>query len=171
MTLDSNLGSRGHLDPYMHQLTAGGSSGIRAYTGPLKQSTADQKMLLAVADDMKPGTMNSVSSAFLKRSALSPKHRLWMAFHKPILVLLVGGLLFGTGTAASLLYFTQLGNVPYLVGPVLLSVGLMFLVTGLVWMPVIKQRMEHKALTQMNYSKFTSEVSFPSISQSVDLLA
>ncbi|XP_062387199.1 phosphoinositide-interacting protein-like [Sardina pilchardus] len=134
-------------------------------------------MLLAVAGDMKPGKMNSVTSAFLKRSSISPKHRLWTAFHKPILALLVGGLLFGAGTAASLLYFTQLGNVPYLVGPVLLSVGLMFLVTGLVWMPVIKQRMEHKALTQMNYSKFTSEVSggytrpCPSISQSVDLLA
>lgn len=121
--------------------------------------------------------MNPVSQSFLKRSTLSPKHRLWTAFHKPILALLVGGLLFGAGTAASLLCFTQLGNVPYLVGPVLLSVGLMFLVTGLVWMPVIKQRMEHKALTQMNYSKFSSDVSAgymppcPSISQSVDLLA
>ena len=120
--------------------------------------------------------MESVSSSFLKRSTRSPKHRLWTAFHKPILALVVGGLLFGAGTAASLLYFTQLGNVPYLVGPVLLSVGLMFLVTGLVWMPVIKQRMEHKALTQMNYSKFTSEVSgnylrpCASISQSVDFL-
>lgn len=74
----------------------------------------------------------------------------WSQFQKPALAIFIGGLLFGTGTALSLLYFTQVGNVPYLVGPVLLSVGLMFLVTGLVWVPVIKQKMIHTAMTQMN---------------------
>uniref|UniRef100_A0A673I200 Uncharacterized protein n=1 Tax=Sinocyclocheilus rhinocerous TaxID=307959 RepID=A0A673I200_9TELE len=65
----------------------------------------------------------------------------WSHFKKPALAIFIGGLLFGTGTALSLLYFTQVGNVPYLVGPIFLSVGLMFLVTGLVWVPVIKQKM------------------------------
>uniref|UniRef100_A0A671MNB9 Uncharacterized protein n=1 Tax=Sinocyclocheilus anshuiensis TaxID=1608454 RepID=A0A671MNB9_9TELE len=65
----------------------------------------------------------------------------WSHFKKPVLAIFIGGLLFGAGTALSLLYFTQVGNVPYLVGPILLSVGLMFLVTGLVWVPVIKQKM------------------------------
>ncbi|KAL2101522.1 hypothetical protein ACEWY4_003283 [Coilia grayii] len=135
-------------------------------------------MLLAVADDKKAGEMETVSPSFSERSTRSPKRRLCTVFRKPILALLVGGLVFGAGTAASLLYFTQVGSVPYLVGPVLLSVGLMFLVTGLVWMPLIKQRMEHKAATQMNYSKFSSEVvtvgymqHCASISKDVDLLA
>uniref|UniRef100_A0A674DPK0 Uncharacterized protein n=1 Tax=Salmo trutta TaxID=8032 RepID=A0A674DPK0_SALTR len=70
--------------------------------------------------------------------------------HRPILAILIGGVLFGLGTALSLLYFTQVGNVPYLLGPVFLSVGLMFLVTGLVWVPVVKQRLEHNALTKVN---------------------
>ncbi|XP_063071069.1 phosphoinositide-interacting protein-like [Engraulis encrasicolus] len=145
-------------------------------------------MLLTVADGKKTGEMETATTcpSFLKiSSTLSPpKRRLWTVFRKPILTLAVGGLVFGAGTAASLLYFTQLGCVPYLVGPVLLSVGLMFLVTGLVWMPLIKQRLEHKALAQMNYSKlFSSEASVAttttagymqpcaSISQDVDWLA
>lgn len=71
-------------------------------------------------------------------------------YTRPILAILIGGVLFGLGTALSLLYFTQVGNVPYLLGPVFLSVGLMFLVTGLVWVPVVKQRLEHNALTKVN---------------------
>uniref|UniRef100_A0A8C1FU50 Uncharacterized protein n=1 Tax=Cyprinus carpio TaxID=7962 RepID=A0A8C1FU50_CYPCA len=77
----------------------------------------------------------------------------WSHFKKPALAIFIGGLLFGTGTALSLLYFTQVGNVPYLVGPIFLSVGLMFLVTGLVWVPVIKQKMVHTAMTQMNHGR------------------
>lgn len=71
-------------------------------------------------------------------------------YTRPILAILIGGVLFGLGTALSLLYFTQVGNVPYLLGPMFLSVGLMFLVTGLVWVPVVKQRLEHNALTKVN---------------------
>uniref|UniRef100_A0A3P8Z907 Phosphoinositide-interacting protein n=1 Tax=Esox lucius TaxID=8010 RepID=A0A3P8Z907_ESOLU len=74
----------------------------------------------------------------------------WYYFARPLLAILIGGVLFSSGTALSLLYFTQVGNVPYLLGPVFLSVGLMFLVTGLVWVPVVKQRLEHKALTKIN---------------------
>lgn len=77
----------------------------------------------------------------------------WSHFQKPALAIFIGGLLFGTGTALSLLYFTQVGNVPYLVGPIFLSVGLMFLVTGLVWVPLIKQKMVHAAMTQMSQVK------------------
>uniref|UniRef100_A0A8C7IEU5 Uncharacterized protein n=1 Tax=Oncorhynchus kisutch TaxID=8019 RepID=A0A8C7IEU5_ONCKI len=66
----------------------------------------------------------------------------WYYFTRPILAILIGGVLFGLGTALSLLYFTQVGNVPYLLGPVFLSAGLMFLVTGLVWVPVVKQRLD-----------------------------
>uniref|UniRef100_A0A673WTP1 Uncharacterized protein n=1 Tax=Salmo trutta TaxID=8032 RepID=A0A673WTP1_SALTR len=54
----------------------------------------------------------------------------WYYFTRPILAILIGGVLFGLGTALSLLY---------LLGPMFLSVGLMFLVTGLVWVPMVKQ--------------------------------
>ncbi|XP_070837802.1 phosphoinositide-interacting protein-like [Chaetodon trifascialis] len=77
----------------------------------------------------------------------------WLLFFKPIAAIGVGTLLFGSGTTWSLLYFTQVGNVPYLLGPLLLSVGLMFLVTGLVWIPMLKQSLEHHALTKVNHGK------------------
>lgn len=81
----------------------------------------------------------------------APSRRL--LFFKPILAIGVGTLLFGSGTTWSLLYFTQVGRVPYLLGPLLLSVGLMFLVTGLIWIPMLKQSLEHHALTKVNHGK------------------
>ncbi|XP_039682245.1 phosphoinositide-interacting protein-like isoform X1 [Perca fluviatilis] len=69
----------------------------------------------------------------------APAPSCWLLYSKPIMAIVVGTLLFGAGTALSLLYFTQVGHVPYLLGPLFLSVGLMFLVTGLVWIPVLKE--------------------------------
>ncbi|XP_042360244.1 phosphoinositide-interacting protein-like, partial [Plectropomus leopardus] len=66
----------------------------------------------------------------------------WLLYFKPIMAVSVGMLLFGSGTALSLLYYTHVGNVSYLLGPLFLSVGLMFLVTGLIWIPVLKQSLE-----------------------------
>ncbi|XP_034750079.1 phosphoinositide-interacting protein-like [Etheostoma cragini] len=68
-----------------------------------------------------------------------PAPSCWRRYSKPFMAIGVGTLLFALGTALSLLYFTQVGHVPYLLGPLFLSVGLMFLVTGLVWIPVLKE--------------------------------
>lgn len=105
-------------------------------------------MLSNVSNEVSsPGTESSACP----RKASKGVKCVWSHFQKPALAIFIGGVLFGTGTALSLLYFIQVGNVPYLVGPVFLSVGLMFLVTGLVWVPVIKQKMVHTAMTQMNH--------------------
>uniref|UniRef100_A0A8C4SXT3 Phosphoinositide-interacting protein n=1 Tax=Erpetoichthys calabaricus TaxID=27687 RepID=A0A8C4SXT3_ERPCA len=89
------------------------------------------------------------------RMALNPEGDLpneepsrWAYYHKPIIIMVIGGLLFGTGTVLAFLYFSKVGNVPYALGPICLSIGLMFLVTGLVWVPVIKQKIRHKGLIQ-----------------------
>ncbi|GAA6228162.1 phosphoinositide-interacting protein [Lates japonicus] len=75
----------------------------------------------------------------------------WLLYLKPIVIISIGVLLFGSGTALSLLYFTQVGNVPYLLGPLFLSVGLMFLVTSLVWISILRQSVEHKAFTTVSH--------------------
>ncbi|KAM8723781.1 phosphoinositide-interacting protein-like [Acanthopagrus latus] len=77
----------------------------------------------------------------------------WLPFLKPILAVGFGTLLFVLGTTLSLLYFTQVGNVPYLLGPLFLAAGLMFLVTGLVWIPVLKESLEHHALIKVSHGK------------------
>lgn len=107
--------------------------------------------LYAVSNEVSSRRMDESSSC--PRKAYKGVECGWNHFQKPALAIFIGGLLFATGTALSLLYFTQVGNVPYLVGPVFLSVGLMFLVTGLVWVPVIKQKMVHAAMTQMNHDR------------------
>ncbi|XP_038594132.1 phosphoinositide-interacting protein-like [Micropterus salmoides] len=63
----------------------------------------------------------------------------WLLYFEPIMAISVGTLLFGSGKALSPLYFTQVGNVPYMLGSLFVSVGLIFLVIGLVWIPVLKQ--------------------------------
>lgn len=77
----------------------------------------------------------------------------WLPFFKPILAVSFGTLLFVLGTTLSLLYFTQVGNIPYLLGPLFLAAGLMFLVTGLVWIPVLKESLEHHALIKVSHGK------------------
>ncbi|KAK9535847.1 hypothetical protein VZT92_008202 [Zoarces viviparus] len=77
----------------------------------------------------------------------------WLLYFKPIVVISVGTLLFVSGTTLALLSFTQVGNVPYLLGPLFLFVGLMFLVTGLVWVPMLKQSLEQQPLTEVNHGK------------------
>lgn len=82
-----------------------------------------------------------------------PAPSCWLLYSKPMVAISVGTLLFGSGTALSLLYFTQMANVPYLLGPLFLSVGLMFLVTGLVWIPVLKESQEQKPLAELYLGK------------------
>ncbi|XP_051243020.1 phosphoinositide-interacting protein-like isoform X2 [Dicentrarchus labrax] len=105
-------------------------------------------------EDTKASTpLNPLQDEELPRCESGQAPSCWLLFFKPILVISVGMLLFGSGTTLSLLYFSRVGNVPYLLGPLFLSVGLMFLVTGLVWIPVLKQSLEHKALTKVHHGK------------------
>ncbi|KAL6476438.1 hypothetical protein MHYP_G00149370 [Metynnis hypsauchen] len=109
-------------------------------------------MSVLLSEERKASVEEATSPPRETSFRLAVKRR-WNYFHKPLLSILIGALVFGTGTAMSLLYFTQVGNVPYLVGPLFLSMGLMFLVTGLVWIPIIKQKMVHTAMSQMGHDR------------------
>lgn len=73
----------------------------------------------------------------------------WEIYRKPIVVMSVGGaiLLFGV-TITCLAYTLSLGKVSVKVlkmtGPAFLSLGLMMLVCGLVWVPIIKKKQKQK---------------------------
>ncbi|KAJ8246034.1 hypothetical protein GJAV_G00262940 [Gymnothorax javanicus] len=79
----------------------------------------------------------------------------WTHYHKPIIVLVLGGLMLGTGSVLSLLQYNQVVSLSYTMGTVCMSIGLMFLVTGLVWVPVIKQKLHRKHLAQKEYVRFS----------------
>ncbi|XP_041133179.1 phosphoinositide-interacting protein-like [Polyodon spathula] len=97
-------------------------------------------------------SMSPVRRALQPEPVLAEESSRWVYYHKPIIIMVIGGLLFAAGTVIAFLYFSRVGRVPYALGPVCLSIGLMFLVTGLVWVPVIKQKVR-KGLIRDMYSR------------------
>ncbi|KAI1896037.1 hypothetical protein AGOR_G00090670 [Albula goreensis] len=69
-------------------------------------------------------------------------------YHKPVIVMVIGGLLLAAACVISLLRYTQLPGMSNTMGTVCLSVGFVFLVTGLLWVPVIQKRQKEKSLAQ-----------------------
>ncbi|XP_046530374.1 phosphoinositide-interacting protein [Equus quagga] len=73
----------------------------------------------------------------------------WEIYRKPIVIMSVGGaiLLFGV-VITCLAYTLKLGEssckVLKMIGPAFLSLGLMMLVCGLVWVPIIKKKQRQR---------------------------
>ncbi|ELW53092.1 phosphoinositide-interacting protein [Tupaia chinensis] len=73
----------------------------------------------------------------------------WEIYRKPIVIMSVGGaiLLFGvviTCLAYTLPLDSKILTVLKMIGPAFLSLGLMMLVCGLVWVPIIKKKQKHR---------------------------
>ncbi|XP_069381046.1 phosphoinositide-interacting protein-like [Paralichthys olivaceus] len=117
------------------------STEVTTYSDPSSQDREEfeaSSLLLPLQDGDSPPYQDAVPPSG------------WSLTCRAMVVISVGMLLFGSGTVLSLLFFTQVGNVPYLLGPLFLSVGLMFLVTGLVWMSILKQSLEPRSFTTVN---------------------
>ncbi|KAG8521861.1 Phosphoinositide-interacting protein [Galemys pyrenaicus] len=73
----------------------------------------------------------------------------WEIYRKPVVIMSIGGaiLLFGV-VLTCLAYTLGLGDnirkVLKMIGPAFLSLGLMMLVCGLVWVPIIKKKHKQK---------------------------
>ncbi|NWU91808.1 PIRT protein, partial [Upupa epops] len=74
----------------------------------------------------------------------------WDIYHKPVIVLSVGGAIFVFGIVITSLSCFQIKNkhVYKLCGPALLSLGLMLLVCGLVWIPIIRKKQKQRQNSQ-----------------------
>ncbi|XP_044839446.1 phosphoinositide-interacting protein isoform X2 [Mauremys mutica] len=87
----------------------------------------------------------------------TPRNK-WEIYHKPIVVVSVGGAIFLFGVVVtSLSCFITTNVVVYkMCGPAFLSLGLMLLVCGFVWIPVIrkKQRQRQKSHFFQNIKSF-----------------
>lgn len=73
----------------------------------------------------------------------------WEIYHKPIIIMSVGAaiLLFGVAiTCVAYILNEKQAVVPVLkmIGPAFLSLGLMMLVCGLVWVPIIKKKQKQR---------------------------
>uniref|UniRef100_A0A8B9P4S6 Uncharacterized protein n=1 Tax=Apteryx owenii TaxID=8824 RepID=A0A8B9P4S6_APTOW len=85
----------------------------------------------------------------------------WCYYSKPVTLIVVGGMLVVSSIVIGTIHFTKYADVPYALGPVCLSIGLMFLVTGIVWIPIVNQTVRYKGLLR---AQITS-VFFLSLSQ------
>uniref|UniRef100_A0A8C7EH45 Uncharacterized protein n=1 Tax=Nothoprocta perdicaria TaxID=30464 RepID=A0A8C7EH45_NOTPE len=82
------------------------------------------------------------SNLLIKQTCGSP----WCYYSRPATLLVVGGLLVAGSAAMGALHLSRHAAIPHALGPVCLSIGLVFLVTGIVWMPVAAQTARHKGL-------------------------
>uniref|UniRef100_A0A670JLH4 Uncharacterized protein n=1 Tax=Podarcis muralis TaxID=64176 RepID=A0A670JLH4_PODMU len=70
----------------------------------------------------------------------------WVYYNKPLTLIAIGLLVFLSGIGLSALHLVHTVDVPSALGPVCLSIGLMFFVTGMVWLPIIKHALRHDGL-------------------------
>uniref|UniRef100_A0A8D0BAQ1 Phosphoinositide interacting regulator of transient receptor potential channels n=1 Tax=Salvator merianae TaxID=96440 RepID=A0A8D0BAQ1_SALMN len=102
-------------------------------------------------------TSQTASTLFISSRSESswsaPRQNNWDIYHKPVIVLSVGGAVFLFGVAITSLTCLTNPNTNITVktkeafklcGPAFLSLGLMLLVCGLVWIPIIRKKLRQK---------------------------
>ncbi|NXR70834.1 PIRT protein, partial [Rhadina sibilatrix] len=74
----------------------------------------------------------------------------WDIYHKPVIVVSVGAAIFLLGTVVTSLscVLSSHKNVYKMSGPAFLSLGLMLLVCGLVWIPIIRKKQKQRQKSQ-----------------------
>ncbi|CAJ1080603.1 Transmembrane protein 238 [Xyrichtys novacula] len=68
----------------------------------------------------------------------------WAYLHKPIIVMVMGSIMCATGGLLFLLQSSGATEAPRSVASACLSIGLLFVVMGLVWIPVLKEKQRRK---------------------------
>ena len=69
----------------------------------------------------------------------------WARFHKPIITMVMGALMSAAGAALVLLRALGVSEAPHAMVPACLSVGPVFVVLGLVWIPILRQKQRRRA--------------------------
>uniref|UniRef100_A0A3Q1JDV4 Phosphoinositide interacting regulator of transient receptor potential channels n=1 Tax=Anabas testudineus TaxID=64144 RepID=A0A3Q1JDV4_ANATE len=72
----------------------------------------------------------------------------WAYLHKPIIVIVMGSLMSAAGGLLFLLHSSGVTEASHSVASACLSIGLMFVVMGLVWIPVLKEKQRRKLYIQ-----------------------
>ncbi|XP_075576260.1 phosphoinositide-interacting protein [Pelecanus crispus] len=74
----------------------------------------------------------------------------WDIYHKPVIVVSVGAAVFLFGMVITSLSCIQIRNknIYKMCGPAFLSLGLMLLVCGLVWIPIIRKKQKQRQKSQ-----------------------
>ncbi|KAK6478315.1 UNVERIFIED_CONTAM: hypothetical protein FKN15_063951 [Acipenser sinensis] len=74
----------------------------------------------------------------------------WETYNKPIIVMSVGGAVLIFGMVLSGLWFGSIyPKSTNILGPGFFSIGLMILVIGLVWVPVMREKQKQKSVSRL----------------------
>ncbi|KAM4692523.1 phosphoinositide-interacting protein [Rhinophrynus dorsalis] len=96
-------------------------------------------------------TESTLYSSSRSESLWTTVHRsAWDTYQKPIIIMSVGGSVFLLGIILTTMYFMY-KEAPFskLFGPVAFSIGLMVLIVGLVWVPIIKKKRKHRSSSRL----------------------
>ncbi|KAM4032992.1 phosphoinositide-interacting protein [Anomaloglossus baeobatrachus] len=80
----------------------------------------------------------------------------WDTYQKPIIIMSIGGSIFLLGVIMTTLYavYTDRAPISKNMGPVPLSIGLMILIIGLVWVPIIRKKRKQRSVSRLfNHSQ------------------
>lgn len=72
----------------------------------------------------------------------------WSYLHKPIIAMVMGSLMSAAGALLFLLQSSGVTQATRSVASACLSIGLMFVVVGLVWVPILKEKQRRKRYSQ-----------------------
>lgn len=75
----------------------------------------------------------------------------WDTYQKPIIVMSIGGAFFLLGVILTTMYFVwkKDAKISKQIGPAALSIGLMILVIGLVWVPIIRKKRKRRSASRL----------------------
>lgn len=79
------------------------------------------------------------------RAAVSPG---WAFLHKSIIVMVMGSLMTVVGGLLFLLRSLAVAEAPRSVASACVSIGLLFVVMGLVWIPILKEKRRRKLFSR-----------------------
>ncbi|KAG8446047.1 hypothetical protein GDO86_013789 [Hymenochirus boettgeri] len=96
-------------------------------------------------------TESTLYSVSRSESLWTNVHRsAWDTYQKPIVIMSVGGSVFLLGIILTTMYFmSDQAPVSKIFGPVTFSIGLMVLIVGLVWVPIIKKKRKQRSASRL----------------------
>ncbi|CAL8302354.1 unnamed protein product [Lota lota] len=81
----------------------------------------------------------------------------WAYFHKPIIAMVMGVLMSAVGAVLLLLRALGVSEAPHAMVPACLSAGLVFVVLGLVWIPILRQKQRRRSSWHEGATLYGSE--------------
>ncbi|KAG8538910.1 hypothetical protein GDO81_021793 [Engystomops pustulosus] len=119
---------------------------LSEYSSVERSSSAESKDLVTSRTDSTLYSSSRSESLWTnaQRSA-------WDTYQKPIIIMSVGGSVFLLGIILTTMYFVYTTTAPISknMGPVALSIGLMILIVGLVWVPIIRKKRKQRSSSRL----------------------